>query len=68
MVGALCKTKPGIEAPGVDYVVAKSRFVFARNAMYYVDHESMLKGKKIFKHEGLRFEMLTPDKLKQLMA
>lgn len=38
-VGALCTTKPDVEAPGADYVIEHARFVITRGHLYYVRRE-----------------------------
>lgn len=38
-VGALCTTKPDVEAPGIDYVIEHARFVITRGRVMIVRQE-----------------------------
>lgn len=49
-VGSLCATDPRMEAPGVEYIAEKCRYIIAEGYLYYVDecvpqsHRVMLTG------------------------
>ena len=56
----MCRTDPRIEAPGVDYVVEKCRYVVAKNKIYFVDHYGdQREGTTTEPHNGLRCVVLS---------
>ncbi len=70
-IGALARTKPGIEEPGRDYIAEHARFIIGHHRFYVVDHGNVLGNKKLAESTkilGLDFEVLTVDEVKRLLA
>lgn len=68
IIGSMATVKPDVEAPGVDYVAEKCRYIIARHQLYHVDRYGDSK-EDIFERNGLlQFKVLTRDAAKQLIT
>ncbi len=67
LIGSMAETEPTVEAPGVDYVAEKCRFIIGRNGLYLVDEYGSRK-EDIVNIDGLPFRVLTCDTAKTLIV
>lgn len=67
MIGSMCSTSKDEQAPGIDYVAEKSRFIIAHNELFANAGEFWLKPgeKKII--DGIEFTGLELNEIKELM-
>ncbi len=56
LLGHNCGTKPTIEAPGVDYVAAKARFIINKEGYHFVDDYS--RKEEWVNFDGLEFRVV----------
>ncbi|MEK7595986.1 MAG: hypothetical protein AAB564_00320 [Patescibacteria group bacterium] len=67
LIGSMARTKPTVEASGVDYVAEHARYVIARNQLYRIDRYGDSK-EEISEWRGLQFKVLKPAAVKLLMT
>lgn len=64
-VGSLCVTDPRMEAPGVEYIAEKCRYIIAKGTFYYVD-ECVPQSRKAML-TGLTVKVLTRAAVSELI-
>lgn len=69
IVGSACATKPEVEAPGVEFVATRCRYIVAQHQIYFVDDEDYLPWRrKDHVVGGVPIKVLTRDEAKQFIA
>ena len=65
-IGSCAKTEPTADAPGVDFVSDKCRYIIAKGQYYYVDQFGHFEGKTV-NHSGLNFTVLNRGEAKAII-
>lgn len=67
-IGSDCTTKPDAEAPGVEYVAEKCRFIITKSRLYFVARHEYEEKNSDIRVNDLHFTVLKHDAAKDLIT
>ena len=67
-IGAQAVTKPDVEAPGVEYVANRCRFIIAKGCAYTIHDFDLHKKEAVEVRNGVTLQSLSREEAKQLIS
>jgi hypothetical protein len=68
IIGSMAAVKPTEDAPGVDYVAEKARYIIQNGQLYSVDRYGDSDKETLVTRDGLTFKVLSREAVKALIA